>query len=64
MIIPKRIDAIASFIDDTCKVVDVGCDHGLLDILLCLKNQDIQCYACDINKNALEMAKKILKNIN
>ena len=30
----KRLDAISSLVPINSKVVDIGCDHGLLDIYL------------------------------
>ena len=32
--ISKRLELIASFIPENSKVIDIGCDHGLLDIYL------------------------------
>ena len=34
MRISKRLKAITEFIDKDDKVVDIGCDHALLDIYL------------------------------
>ena len=50
----KRLDTIASFCDKEDKVVDVGCDHGLLSIYLQDKVKSI--LATDINENALNSA--------
>ncbi len=62
MKLSKRLEKIASFIEDNSKVVDIGCDHALLDIFLVKKYPNISCFACDINKNALKMAcKNIIK---
>ena len=55
-----RLKKIASLIDPNKVVIDVGCDHGLLDIYLTLYNKNI-CTASDINKNALSSA---INNIN
>ena len=30
----KRLEAISSLIPNNSKIIDVGCDHGLLDIYL------------------------------
>lgn len=57
----KRLEAIASFIKDNTNIIDVGCDHALLDIYLAQKYQNINIIASDINKNALENAKKNIK---
>lgn len=48
-----RLDKIASLIT-TDSVIDVGCDHGYLDIYLTKKG--IKCRATDISRNALQYA--------
>lgn len=42
------------------RVIDVGCDHGLLDIYLSL-NKNCSCVATDINENALSSAVRNIK---
>lgn len=64
MILPKRLEAIASLIDDNVNVIDVGCDHAYLDIYLTQNRKNVSCYACDINKNALDIAKKNITKYN
>jgi len=59
--ISKRLETIASLIPINAKVIDVGCDHGLLDIYLCQNKIATKIIASDINENALNNAKK---NIN
>lgn len=56
MKISKRLQAIADSIPNDSKVIDVGCDHALLDIYLSLYKNCI-CTATDINKGALDQAK-------
>lgn len=56
MKISKRLETIASLIPNNSKVIDVGCDHALLDIYLC-QEKACECVASDINKNALDQAK-------
>ena len=34
----KRLEAISSLITKNSNIIDIGCDHGLLDIYLCEKN--------------------------
>lgn len=58
--ISKRLEVIAKYVSDDSKVVDIGCDHGLLDIYLYNNKKDISIIASDINKNALDNA---IKNI-
>lgn len=60
MKISKRLQAIADIISNGSKVIDVGCDHGLLDIYLSMK-KNCKCIAADINKNALDQAKYNIK---
>lgn len=59
MNISKRLKTIANLVD-TKKVIDVGCDHGLLDIYLTLI-KNCHCIATDISKNAI---KSCMDNIN
>ena len=56
-----RLKEIASFIPDNVKIVDIGCDHALLDIYLYKNRKNIKIIASDINENALEQAKKNIK---
>lgn len=51
-----RLKTIASFIKKNTEVVDVGCDHALLDIYLTLYNGN-KCIATDISEGALKQAK-------
>ena len=37
----KRLGVISSFIEDSSKVIDIGCDHGLLSIYLVNKYKKI-----------------------
>ena len=53
MKLPKRLDEIQKLIEDNVIVIDVGCDHALLDIYLTLNRDNVKCIACDINENAL-----------
>ena len=46
------------------RVVDVGCDHGLLSIYIYLNKKNVSVIASDINEKPLKEAKKILVNIN
>lgn len=57
----NRLKEIASFIPDNAKMVDIGCDHALLDIYLYKNRKNIKIIASDINENALEQAKKNIK---
>ncbi len=55
----KRLKTISDMID-TNSVIDVGCDHALLDIYL-TKYRNIKCLAIDCNENVI---KKTLDNVS
>lgn len=57
----KRLLTIASLVS-TKSVVDVGCDHGYLDIYLTKKN--IHCTATDISEKSLKKAIDNFKKYN
>ncbi len=61
MRLSKRLKAITEFIDSTDKIIDIGCDHALLDIYIKenLKNKKI--IASDIHEGALKMAENNIK---
>ena len=57
----KRLAKISEYIDEDMHIIDIGCDHALLDIYLAQTKKKISIIASDINKNALENAKKNIK---
>ena len=57
----KRLEAISSLIPNNSKIIDIGCDHGLLDIYLFQKKISKNIIASDINENALKNAKENIK---
>lgn len=60
----KRLSEIADMINNKNVLLDVGCDHALLDIYL-LQNKKIKkAIACDITKGALNQAEKNIKLYN
>lgn len=59
MNLSKRLKAIADLVDSK-RVIDVGCDHGYLDIYLTLY-KNCRCIASDISSNAM---KSCLENIS
>lgn len=52
----KRLQVVANYVSDNAKLVDIGCDHGLLDIYLAKTRKNITIIASDINENALSNA--------
>lgn len=59
--ISKRLTEIASLVEENKKIIDIGCDHALLDIYLKKNKKNVKIIASDINNNALEMAKENIK---
>ena len=57
MKISERLKAIGDFINEEDKVIDIGCDHALLDIFLCEKYDNLKIIASDIHAGAIENAK-------
>jgi len=57
----SKLEAIASLVT-TESVIDVGCDHGYLDIYLTKKG--IKCLATDISSNAIKSAINNFKKNN
>lgn len=57
----KRLEVVANYIKDNSKVIDIGCDHGLLSIYLAGIYKNINIIASDVNKNALSSAVKNIK---
>lgn len=57
----ERLKSIADFIDNNSNIIDIGCDHGLLDIYLVQSKESIKIIASDINNNALANTIKNIK---
>lgn len=58
MKLSKRLISISNFIDDNSKVIDVGCDHALLDIYLFKNKKNISLIASDVRSGPLKQAKR------
>ena len=58
MKISKRLKTISDLLTDNINVIDVGCDHALLDIYLFNNKKNINIIASDIKEGPLEQAKK------
>ena len=56
MKISDRLKAIGDFINEDDKIIDIGCDHALLDIYLCEKYNKIKIIASDVHEGALNNA--------
>ena len=56
-----RLERISHYISDNTSMVDIGCDHALLDIYLTKNKKNINIIASDINKNALKNAENNIK---
>ena len=59
--ISKRLESISSLVPINSNIIDIGCDHALLDIYLYQKRISDKIIVSDININALDNAKKNLK---
>ncbi len=57
-----RLKAIASFLEETDRIVDIGCDHAYLSIYLCQNSICQSVMASDVNPNALSNAIQNIKN--
>ena len=57
----KRLDAISSLVPIKAKIIDIGCDHALLDIYLYQNKICDKIIAADINDNALNNARENIK---
>ena len=60
----KRLKAITEFINEDDKVIDIGCDHALLDVYLKEEYPNIKVIASDISEGAIKQAKKTIERHN
>lgn len=60
MNLSRRMLTICGMVEDSSSVIDVGCDHALVDIYLA-KFRNVHAIAADINENALKSARKNIK---
>ena len=60
--ISNRLKTIGDFTIDNTKIVDVGCDHGLLSIYIYQNRKNVSIVATDINEKPLNEARKNIKN--
>lgn len=64
MRLSKRLKAITEFVSDNSKIIDIGCDHALLDIYLYETFKDVKIIASDIHEGAIKQAKKNIEKHN
>lgn len=62
--INKRLETVAMCVSDNSKVIDIGCDHALLDIYLALNKKNIKTIASDNKEGPLKHAKENIKKYN
>lgn len=62
--ISKRLEIISSLIAKNSRIMDIGCDHGLLDIYVYQKKISNYIIASDVNESALNNAKENIKKYN
>jgi len=61
MKINNRLKKIADLIEEDAKVIDIGCDHALLDIYLVEKKNIKECVAADISEGPIKAATHNIK---
>jgi tRNA (adenine22-N1)-methyltransferase len=59
-----RLRAIINLIDKEERLIDIGCDHGLVGITALMENRVKEVTASDINPKALKSAKKNIEKYN
>jgi len=64
MKISKRLMTIAEMIPNCNRIIDVGCDHALLDIYLINNNIVNKALAIDIHDQALRQAQKNVEKVH
>jgi len=62
--INKRLETVASFVEENSKIIDVGCDHALLDIYVVNKYKNVTAIASDNKEGPLDGAKENVKKYN
>lgn len=64
MNLDNRLKRITDFIPSDSYILDVGCDHALLDIYLALNRNNVKLIASDINENPLKKAQENIRKYN
>jgi tRNA (adenine22-N1)-methyltransferase len=60
----KRLLTVASFIRENAKIVDIGCDHALLDLYLIEVHPHLHAIAVDIKEGAINQARQNIEKYN
>ncbi|HHX17209.1 MAG TPA: SAM-dependent methyltransferase [Mollicutes bacterium] len=60
----KRLSTIASFVRSDAKLVDIGCDHALLDLYLLQNNPKLKAIGVDVKEGALNQALNNVEKYN
>ena len=60
----SRLKSLVKYINKSDLVIDIGCDHALLDIYLVKNNIIDKCIVSDISNNALEQGIENIKKYN
>lgn len=58
MKISDRLKELSTFVNEDDKLIDIGCDHALLDIYLCNEYKNLKVIASDVHEGALKGAEK------
>lgn len=64
MRLSKRLKAISEFIEGNEKIIDIGCDHALLDIYIYENFENVNIIASDIHEGAIKSANKNIEKYN
>lgn len=62
--ISNRLKSLVKYVHPDDIIMDVGCDHALLDIFLVQNNIINKVYVCDVNPNALQNGIENIKRNN
>jgi len=62
--ISNRLKSLVKYIDKKDYVIDIGCDHALLDIYLVKNNIINKCIVSDVSPNALKQGLENIKKYN
>lgn len=64
MKINDRLKKVGDLVDANSLVLDIGCDHALLDIYLILEKNQKKCIASDISEGPINSAKENIRKYN